>query len=213
MKQIRVLVAGHYAIIRSGIRSVLEKLPDLQIVAEADDGAEALELIRQHQPAVALIENAMSRLNGFEVTARISRESPDVRVIILSQHADGECLREALCCGAAGYLTMNASASELELAIRTVANGKTHISFSATEPLMNFVRPTNEAFEPLTPRQREVLQLTAEGISTKQIALRLNISVKTVETHRRLLMKRLGIHHTPGLVHYAIKVGLIRLED
>jgi DNA-binding NarL/FixJ family response regulator len=213
MKQIRVLVAGGHALVRNGIRSLLEKLPELTIVAEAGDGAEALRLIRQHQPDVALIENAMSTLNGFEVTTRALKEAPEVHVIILSTDADHECLDLALGCGAAGYLTMNASASELELAIRNVANGKTHISSAVTEPLMDSLRFIKEAFARLTPRQREVLQLTAEGNSTKQIALRLNISVKTVETHRMLLMERLDIHHTPGLVHYAIKVGLIRLED
>ncbi len=213
MKQIRVLVAADHALVRGGIRSLLEKVPELNIVAEAGDGPEALGLIMQHRPDVALIENAMSTLNGFEVTARALKEAPELRVIILSTQADHECLKQALGWGAAGYLTMNASASELELAIKNVANGKPHISSSATEPLMDLLRPVKDAFERLTPRQRQVLQLTAEGNSTKQIALRLSISVKTVETHRMLLMERLDIHHTPGLVHYAIKVGLIRLDD
>ena len=213
MKQIRVLVAADHALVRGGICSLLEKVPELNIVAEAGDGPEALGLIMQHRPDVALIENAMSTLNGFEVTGRALKEAPEVRVIILSTQADHECLKQALGSGAAGYLTMNASASELELAIKNVANGKPHISSSATEPLTDHLRPVKDAFERLTPRQRQVLQLTAVGNSTKQIALRLNISVKTVETHRMLLMERLDIHHTPGLVHYAIKVGLIRVED
>jgi DNA-binding NarL/FixJ family response regulator len=213
VKQIRVLVADDHALIRGGIRALLEERPEFQIVAEASDGPEALRLIRQHQPDVALIENGMARLNGFEVTARAAKESPDVRVIILAVRSDIECLTRALVCGAAGYLTMNATASELALAIKTVANGKTHISFSATEPLMDFVRPINDPFKRLTPRQREVFQLTAEGIPTKQIALRLNISVKTVETHRMLLMERLNIHEIAGLVRYAIKTGVVRLED
>jgi len=215
VKQIRVLIADDRALIRGGIRAQLEKLPELQIVAEASDGAEALRLIKQHQPDVALIESAMSGLNGFEVTARVRKECPAVRVIVLSTHADEERLRQALACGASGYLTMAASAAELELAIKAVANGETHISPSATKLMVDFVRGRagNETVARLTPRQREVLKLIAEGYSTKQIALALKTRVKTVETHRRLLKDRLDIHHTAGLVRYAIKAGLVQLED
>ena len=138
-----------------------------------------------------------------------------MQVIVLSTHADEECLRQALGGGAAGYLTMTVSAAELELAIKTVANGKTHISPSATKPMVDFVgcRAGNETLERLTPRQREVLKLIADGHSTKQIAQILKISVKTVETHRMLLADRLDIHHTAGLVRYAIKAGLVQLEE
>ena len=215
MKQIRVLIADDRALVRGGIRAQLDKVPELQIVAEASDGAEALRLIMQHQPDVAVIESAMSKLNGFEVTARVRKECPGVQVIVLSTHADEECLRQALGCGAAGYLTMTASAAELELAIKTVAKGKTHISPSATKLMVDFVqcRAGSETVERLTPRQRDVLKLIAEGHSTKQIALALKISVKTVETHRMLLTDRLDIHHTAGLVRYAIKAGLVQLEE
>jgi len=215
VKEIRILVADDHALIRCGIRALLEKLPELEIVAEACDGAEALRLIRQHQPDVALIESSVSRLNGFELTARVREECPGVQVIILSTHAGEECLKLALGCGASGYLTMTASVAELELAIKTVANGERHISSSATEMPVDCVRcrAGNETFERLTPRQRDVLKLIAQGNSTKQIALLLQISVKTVETHRTLLTERLNIHHTAGLVHYAIKAGLVRLED
>jgi DNA-binding NarL/FixJ family response regulator len=213
VKEIRVLVADDHALIRGGIRALLEKHPELQIVAEASDGPEALRLIRQHQPDVALIQSAISKLNGFEVTARVRTESPGVHVIVLLTRADEECLKQAQGCGAAGYLTMTASAAELESAIKTVANGKTHVSFFANRPLVDFVRctPVNESCKRLTPRQREVLKLIGEGKSTKQIALFLQISVKTVETHRMLLTDRLDIHHTAGLVRYALKAGLIRL--
>jgi DNA-binding NarL/FixJ family response regulator len=211
--EIRVLLADHHALIRGGIRALLEKLPELEIVAEAGDGPEALRLIRQHRPNVALIESAMSGLNSFEVTALVRKECPGVNVIVLSSHADEECLRQVLDGGADGYLTMTASAAELELAIKTVASGQTYISSSATELLEDFVRGSHETLKGLTPRQREVLRLIAEGKSTKEIALALKISVKTVETHRMLLTDRLDIHHTAGLVRYAIKVGLIRLEN
>lgn len=215
MKEIRVLVADDRALIRGGVRALLENLPELQIVAEASDGPEALRLIRQHQPDVALLKSAMSKLSGFEVSASVRKECPQVHVIILTTHTDEECLRQALCCGAAGFLTVTASAAELEVAIKTVADGKPHISSSTTQLLVDFVRskPGNEALERLTHRQREVLQLIAEGHSTKQIALVLRISVKTVETHRTLLTDRLDIHNTAGLVLFAIKAGLIRLED
>ena len=215
MKEIRVLLADDHALIRGGIRALLEKSPELQIVAEASDGPEALRLIEQLQPDVALIESTISKLNGFEVTARVSKECPKVQVIILSTHVNEQCLRQTLDCGAAGYLTMTASVAELNQAIETVANGKTHISSSATDLLVDLVRcgAGNGIPKGLTPRQRDVLQLIAEGHSTKRIALLLKISVKTVEAHRMLLTDRLDIHDTAGLVRYAIKAGLIRLED
>ena len=213
MKKIRYLLADDHALIRGGIRALLEKVPELQIVAEASDGHEAIRLIRQHRPEVALIESAMSGLNGFEVIALVKKECPGVHVIVLSTYADEECLRQVLDCGADGYLTMTASAAELELAIKTVASGQTYISSSAKSLLEDFVRGSHETLKGLTPRQREVLKLIAEGKSTKEIAMALKISVKTVETHRMLLTERLDIHHTAGLVRYALKAGLIRLED
>jgi RNA polymerase sigma factor (sigma-70 family) len=215
VKQIRVLVADDHALIRRGIRALLEKLPELQIVAEASNGPEALRLIKHHQPDVALVGRSMSKLNGLEVTARVSKECPGVHVIILSEDADEESVRQARSCGAAGYLVITASAAELELAVKTVANGKTHISPSTTRALTDSIgsRAFSEIFERLTPRQREVLKLMAEGNSTKEIAELLKISAKTVETHRMLLMERLDIHDIAGLVRYAIKAGLIRLED
>jgi DNA-binding NarL/FixJ family response regulator len=213
VKKIRVLLADDHALVRGGIRALLEDLPELQIVAEASDGPEALRLIRQHRPDVALIESSISGLNGLELTALVRKECPGVHVIVLSTNADEEGLRQVLGWGADGYLTMSASAAELELAIKTVANGQTYISSSATKLLEDFVRGSHETLKGLTPRQREVLKLIAEGKSTKEIALALMISVKTVETHRTLLTDRLDIHNTAGLVRYAIKTGLIRLED
>jgi len=213
VKKIRYLLADDHALIRGGIRALLEKVPELQIVAEASDGHEAIRLIRQHRPEVALIESAMAGLNGFEVIALVKKECPGVHVIVLSTYADEECLRQVLDCGADGYLTMTASAAELELAIKTVASGQTYISSSAKSLLEDFVRGSHETLKGLTPRQREVLKLIAEGNSTKEIAMALKISVKTVETHRMLLTERLDIHHTAGLVRYALKAGLIRLED
>jgi DNA-binding NarL/FixJ family response regulator len=213
LKETRLLLADDHALIRGGIRALLEKLPEFQIVAEAGDGPEAWRLIRQHQPDVALIASTISQLNDFEVTALVRKECPGVHVIILSTQASQAGLSQSLDSGAAGYLTMTASAAELELAIKTVANGQTHISSSAKDLLADFVHGSHETVKGLTPRQREVLTLIAEGRSTKEIALALKISVKTVEAHRMLLTDRLDIHHTAGLVRYAIKAGLIRLGD
>jgi DNA-binding NarL/FixJ family response regulator len=156
----------------------------------------------------------MCKLNGFEVTARVKMQCTTVRVIVLSTHADEECLMHAISCGAAGYLTMAASAAELQLAITTVANGMTHGCFLRKRPSDSVqFKAADEGLARLTSRQREVLKLIAEGKSTKQIALLLNISVKTVESHRMLLTDRLDIHQTAGLVRYAIKAGLIGLDD
>jgi len=213
VKKIRILLADDQALVRGGIRALLERLPELQIVAEASDGLETLRLIRQHQPDVALIESALSGLNAFEVTALVRKECPGVRIIVLSTRADEESLRQVLGCGADGYLTMTASPSELKVAIETVAKGETYVSSSATKVLENFVQDHHEALRVLTPRQRDVLKLIAEGKSTRDIALSLKISVKTVETHRMLLTERLDIHDTPALVRYALKAGLIQLED
>ena len=155
----------------------------------------------------------MSKLSGFEVTSRVREECPKVHVIALSTHADEECMVQAMGCGAFGFLTMTASAAELELAVKSVANGQRHFCPSATGAPVDSVRCTavNESFAPLTPRQREVLTLMAEGKSTKEIAFLLKISIKTVETHRMLLMERLDIHDIARLVRYAIKAGLTRL--
>jgi DNA-binding NarL/FixJ family response regulator len=175
---------------------------------------QAWRLINQHQPDVALIESSMSIISGFELAEHALRKVPHVHVILLSSHADRECMKRASGCGADGYLTMNDSPANLELAIRTVVNAKRHAGARATKELVNFVRrdPFDDTSRLLTPRQREVLKLIAEGKSTKQIALILNISVKTVESHRALLTTRLDIRHVAGLVRYAIKSGLIHLE-
>lgn len=213
MKEIRVLIGANHAIVRGGIRALLGKLSDLQIVAEAAEGPEALRLIGKHRPDVALLESSIARWNAFEVTAQVKKDYPGVRVIVLSRQANEEGLRQVLGCGADGYLTMTASAAELELAIKTVANGQPYITPAAAKLLEDFVRGSHETIKGLPPRQREVLKLMAEGKSTKEIAVALKISVKTVETHRLLMTERLDIHDIAGLVRYALKAGLIQLED
>jgi DNA-binding NarL/FixJ family response regulator len=213
VNEIQVLVVDEHALMRGGIRALLERISGVKIVAEVSDGSQALHLIRQHQPHVVLVESTGSKLNAVELTARVHKECPGVHVIVLSTYADEELLRQVMNCGAAGYLTMSASPEELELAIRRVADGQTHFSCSATKLVEGFLRDRHEAIKGLTPRQREVLKLIVEGKSTKGIALELKISVKTVEAHRMLLTDRLDIHDTAGLVRYALRTRLIRLDD
>ena len=172
-------------------------------------------MIRQHEPDLVLMERMMPKLNGLEVTARVTKELPKVRVIILSLQAAGEYVRQALRSGAAGYLLKNASVQELETAIKVVASGNTYLSPPLSQDLIDYIHPSSVGtlFERLTPRQQEILLLIAEGRSTKEIALALNISVKTVESHRKQLADRLDIHDIAGLVRYAIRTKLIHLDD
>ncbi|MFN2226165.1 MAG: response regulator [Anaerolineae bacterium] len=213
MSLIRVLLADDHMLVRAGFRALLESLPGIQVVAEAGDGREALALIAEHQPHVVLMDIAMPGLNGLEAVGRVSEESPHVRVIILSMHANEEYVLRALRAGAAGYLLKDALPDELEMAIQAAAAGESYLSPAVSRHVAEYVRRTGEAegcaFERLTPRQREVLQLVAEGHTTQSIAHVLGLSTKTVETHRANLMKALDIHDIAGLVRYAIQQGVI----
>jgi DNA-binding NarL/FixJ family response regulator len=217
VKPIRVLLADDHALVRSGIRALLERVPEVQIVAEASDGREALRLIKGHQPDVALIDIAMPRLNGLEVVARVAKDFPKVRMIILSIYASEEYVWQALRSGAAGYLLKGANTIDLEQAVKAVERGETYLSPPISKQVIkDYVQRAGgegTLFERLTPRQREVLQLIAEGYTTKAIAQMLKVSVKTVETHRAQLMDRLGIYDVAGLVRYAIRIKLVNLEE
>lgn len=209
MNALRILLADDHALVRVGMRALLGELPGVDVIAETGDGREALRLIRERKPDIALIDISMPGLNGLEVAARAVHDHPATRVIIVSMHADDESVRRALLAGAAGYLLKNSDRSELELALRAVARGDTWLSPSLTKRVVaaytQSSRSTSDGpFAVLTPRQREVLQLVAEGHSSKEIASRLNVALKTVETHRTELMERLGIHGVAGLVRYAI---------
>jgi DNA-binding NarL/FixJ family response regulator len=209
---IRVLLADDHALVRAGIRALLDKLSDVRVVAEANDGREALSLIETQQPDVIMMDVAMPGLNGLEATARIGRQFPLVRVIILSMHANEEYVIQALRAGAVGYLLKDAAMIELETALNTVMRGETYLGPALAQRVSAYEqRVGSEAslLERLTPRQREILQLLAEGHTTQDIALTLKISPKTVETHRAQLMERLGIFDVPGLVRYAIRAGMI----
>jgi DNA-binding NarL/FixJ family response regulator len=207
------LLADDHALVRAGFRALLQSLPDMEVVAEAGDGREALHLIGLHRPDVVLMDIGMPGLNGLEATARLADESPQIRVIVLSMHATEEYVLRALRAGAVGYLLKDAGTAELELAVRAVVRGETYLSPAVSKHVIaEYVQRVSgepDSLEQLTPRHREILQLIAEGQTTKGIAQMLNLSVKTVETYRSQLMERLDIHDIAGLVRYAIRVGLI----
>ena len=209
----RVLLADDHALVRVGIRSLLSTIAGFDVVGEAGTGHEAVELADQLRPHVVLMDIAMPGINGLDATARLVERHPEVRVIILSMHASEEYALQALRAGAAGYLLKDADLLELERAIVAVARGETYLSPAISKHVIaDYKRRVAEQPEPidrLTPRQREVLRLIAEGLSTKEIAFKLGLSVKTVETHRAQLMERLEIRDVAGLVRFAIRSGLV----
>jgi DNA-binding NarL/FixJ family response regulator len=219
MKNIRVMLVDDHNLVRAGIRSLMEGLSGVEIIAEADNGPTALELMGEYSPDIVLLDIAMPGMNGLEVTERASKLYPNLKVILLSMHANEEYVHHALKLGAAGYLLKDAGTAELEIAIRAVAQGEAYLSPAISrrvidgymqrtvgEPKVN--GPDLSAIN-LSARQREILRLIAEGFTTKEIAQKLDIRVKTVETHRTHLMKELDIHDIAGLVRYAIKKGLV----
>src|SRR3984893_12725791 len=216
MNVTRVLLADDHVLVRAGIRTLLEKIPNVEVVAEASNGREALELVKSKLPNLVLMDVAMAELGGLEALLRITKSFPGVKVIILSAHASEEYVIRALRNGAAGYMLKDAATVELELAITSVGADKTYLSPSISRTVINSylerVGGTLSPLEELTSRQREILQAIAEGKNTKEIAAELEISVKTVESHRLQLMERLNIHDVPGLVRYAVRSGLVSAE-
>jgi len=217
MSPLRILLAEDHTLVRAGIRALLESLEDVEVVAEASDGREALRLAKAHAPDILLMDITMKEMNGLEAAARLAKEHSTTRVIILSMHADQVYVRQALQAGAAGYLLKGADVAELELALKAVTRGDTYLSPSVSKGLvgglLNGKMPAANPLDELTPRQRETLQLIAEGKTTKEIASRLNLSIKTVETHRAQLMERLNIHDIAGLVKFAIRGGLVQADE
>lgn len=212
---LRVILADDHALVRAGIKSLLERLPDVTVVAEANDGREAAALVKTHQPDVVVMDLSMSGLNGFDGTARIVKDDPQTKVIILSMHAVEDYVLQALRAGAVGYLLKDAATDELANAFDALRHGETYLSPAIAKQVAEQHRlqaSRTDATKGLTPRMREILQLIAEGKSTKEIAFLLNLSVKTIETHRMHLMGRLGIHDVAGLVRYAMRIGMISPE-
>ncbi len=213
MSRIRIVLADDHTLVRAGIRALLEAEGKVEVVGECGDGREALELVLRHRPDVALIDVGMPGLNGLTLARRLTEEAPRTRVLVLSMHGEPSYVRKALEAGVAGYLVKGASVSELPLAIEAVARGETYLSprISATvvQQMLREGGSEPDPLESLTARQREILQLVAEGRSSKEIAAALGLSVKTVETHRSRIMDRVGIRDVAGLVRLAIRAGLV----
>jgi DNA-binding NarL/FixJ family response regulator len=212
----RILLADDHALVRAGLCSLLEKIPSVQVIAEAKDGREAVELVRRHRPHVAMVDIAMPKMNGLEAAVRITREVSNVKVIVLSMYTNQEYVVQAMRAGASGYLIKDDAPSELKQAIRSVISGQLYFSPRISKDVIKrYLQRVSGEPGPsaqLTPRQREILQLIVEGNSTKEIAFSLGLSGKTVDAHRLQLMEKLHIHDLPGLVRYAMRVGLVPTE-
>jgi DNA-binding NarL/FixJ family response regulator len=215
---VRVLLADDHTLVRAGIRALLAALPDVEIVGEVSDGQAALQLLLETKPDVAFIDISMPGLNGIEVAERAAREQPATRVVVLSMHDTPGHVARALRAGVRGYLLKDSAADELPVLLRAVMAGETYLSPAIARHVVDGFLQRGEAssgsaaqspLDLLTPRQREILQLVAEGRSTKEVAQVLELSVKTVEAHRAQIMARLEIHDLPGLVRFAIRSGLI----
>lgn len=212
MRPARILLVDDHTLVRAGIRALLERLPGVEVVAEAADGNEALVKMEKAKPDVVLTDIAMAGQGGLALAATLAREQPRIKVLVLSMHANEEYVTQALKNGAAGYLLKDAVAAELERALEAVARGEVYLSPVISRRVLDtYLSRTDSSTprDPLTPRQRDTLRLIAAGKNTKEIAHELGVSVKTVETHRTELMSRLGIHEVAGLVRYALRTGLI----
>jgi DNA-binding NarL/FixJ family response regulator len=210
---IRVLLADDHKLFRAGIRALVQTVDDIEIVGEAEDGRDAVRMVALHQPDVVLMDIAMPKLNGLDAAARISRDFPRVRVLMLSMNADEDSVLKSLRAGAVGYLVKTADPAELALAVRAAKRGdkflSSAISTHVVDACLGRVDKEQTSLERLTQRQREVLQMIAEGHTTKEIAKDLDIGVKTAEAYRGELMKALDIHDIASLTRYAIRSGLV----
>jgi len=215
---IRVLIADDHKIMLAGLRSLLEKQNDLEVVAEAENGRKAVQMAQETEPDVVVMDVSMPDLNGIEATKQIKESVPKTRVIALSMHSDKRFVMGMLRAGASGYLLKDCASQELANAIHQVSAGKKYLSPEITGVVIDdFLMggPSDEVAavaSQLSAREREVLQLIAEGWSTKQIASHLYVSVKTIETHRRQIMKKLDLHTIAALTKYAIREGLTSIE-
>lgn len=212
----RVIIVDDHKIIREGLRLLVEREPDLCVVGEAENGRAAWELVRRAAPHVLLMDVGMPDMNGVEATRRIHAEFPAVRILALTMHADRQYLQEMLSAGASGYLLKDCASEELVNAIRVVVDGQTYLSPRIAGMMVDdWVQrePGPRMLAALTPREREVLQLLAEGHSAREIADRIGVSTKTVETHRKHMMTKLGVHSVAELTRIAIREGLTPLEN
>lgn len=215
---IKILLADDHKIVRDGLRSLLEKQPNMEVVAEAENGRKAVKLAIRRRPQVVIMDISMPDLNGIEATRQMLKELPHLKVIALSMHSDRRYILKMFQAGASGFLLKDCAFEELDCAINTVVANQPYLSPSVAGAVIeDFVRCTSptgfSATDVLTAREREVLQLLAEGWSTKELASHLHVSVKTVETHRRRIMEKLGLHGIAELTKYAIREGLTSLQS
>lgn len=211
----RVLLADDHAVIRAGVRAMIQDIDDYTIVGEAEDGKETVELARELAPDIILLDISMKRVSGLEALQVLNRHSPDCKVLILSMHTGPEVVLEALQKGAHGYLLKDAAAFELRLALGAVRRGDRYLSSAIVQPVIEQAMAKVNAHHEhsLTQRQLEILRLITRGESTRSIANGLGLSIKTIEAHRAQIMKRLQIHDVPSLVLYAVREGIISPDD
>jgi two-component system, NarL family, response regulator NreC len=210
MKRIRILLADDHAVVRQGFKMILSAQPDMEIVGEAGNGREAVELSEQLHPDVVVMDVAMPELNGIEATRRLSAAAPHARVVALSMHKDSVYVREILRAGARGYLLKDSPAPDLLAAVRAVASGEGYLSPAVSDAVLNdYRRHVTNPVDLLSSREREVLQMLAEGKTNKEIAVILNLSVYTVDAHRGRIMEKLNLHSINELVRFAVRNGLI----
>jgi DNA-binding NarL/FixJ family response regulator len=214
-KKIRVLLADDHGVVRKGLRFLLESEPDMEVAGEASDGREAVDSAAKLNPDIVVMDIAMPRLNGIDATAQIVKHYPAVGVIVLSMHSDEEYLVRTLTAGAKGYLLKDSAESDLVTAVRTVAKGKPFFSAPITQTLLYDNLPKlkhmglSDSYDLLTDREKEVLQLLAEGKSNKEVATVLDVSPYTIETHRTHIMQKLNLHNTAEIVLYAVRKKII----
>lgn len=212
MSEARVLLVDDHEIVRGGLRALLDRLEGIRVVAEAIDGATALELVRREPPDLVITDISMKRMDGVQLAISLKREFPQVRVIVLSMHAGADYVHQALASGVSAYLLKDSAMVELELAVRAVLRGDSYLSPAVSRQVVEGYVEATASQSNLTARQREILKLIAEGSSAKEVAFQLGISPKTVEAHRAQIMERLQISDVPGLVMYALRTGLIQLK-
>lgn len=208
----RVVLADDHRLVRAGLRALLDGMTDVEVVAEATDGEEALRAIEAHRPDVALLDIAMPQLTGLAVLQRVRQASPSTRVLLLSMYDNDEYVAEAVRAGAGGYLVKDAAVEELGLALAALQRGDVYLSPAISRKLARAFSGAGRASPGLTTRQTEILRLIAQGQSSKEVARTLGLSVKTVETHRTQIMDRLDIRDLAGLVRYAIRTGLVAAD-
>jgi two-component system, NarL family, response regulator NreC len=209
-EKIHILLADDHAVVRQGFKMILAAQPDMEIVGEAGNGREALDLAGQLQPDVIVMDVAMPELNGIEATRRIAALSPRSRVLALSMHKDSVYVREILRAGARGYLLKDSISSDLLAAVRAIARGEGYLSPGVSDAVLNdYRRHVTDPIDLLTSREREVLQMIAEGKTNKEIATVLNLSVYTVDAHRGRIMEKLNLHSATDLVRFAVRAGLV----